>query len=163
MALKVFKSSIDYNKVRVHDKPYIFFQRPNSGMTPNGEIYLSGGYKEDFGLERPAIQAFFIHEMTHVWQYQNNILNPTTAAIGEIINHHFDYAKAYKYTLDESKDLLDYKIEQQACIIEDYYRTKFLNLLPTPGNLQNDYVEVKNSQLYEKVLAKFIANPKYKL
>ncbi|NOZ52505.1 MAG: hypothetical protein GXP08_05090 [Gammaproteobacteria bacterium] len=100
--------------------------------------------------------------MTHVWQYQNNILNPVTAAIVETIYHFFDYAKAYKYTLEESKDLRDYKIEQQACIIEDYFRTNFLNLLPSPGNLQNDYVEVKKNQLYQKVLAKFIANPSYK-
>ena len=131
-------------------------------MTPNGEIYLNGAYKEDFGLERPAVQAFFIHEMTHVWQYQNNVLNPITSAISETISHFFNYAEAYKYTLDETKDLLDYKIEQQASIVEDYFRTKFLNLLPTPGNLQNDYNEVKKNQLYEKVLAKFIADPSYK-
>ncbi|NOZ52506.1 MAG: hypothetical protein GXP08_05095 [Gammaproteobacteria bacterium] len=54
LALKVFKSSVDYNKVRIHDKPYIFFQPINSGMAPNDEIYLNEAYKEDFGLERPA-------------------------------------------------------------------------------------------------------------
>jgi len=39
LAEKVFKSSIDYSKVKIHNKKYIFFQPDNSGMTPNGEIY----------------------------------------------------------------------------------------------------------------------------
>lgn len=161
LALKVFKSSINYNLVKIHDYAYIFFQPKNSGMTPNGEIYLYNAYKEDFGLERPAISAFFIHEMAHVWQYQNKILHPITAAISETIYHFFDYAKAYRYTLDGSKDLRDYKIEQQASIIEDYFRTNFVGLLPTPNNLQNNYAKVKKDRLYEKVLAKFIENPSY--
>ena len=116
LSLKIFKHSINYNKVRIHNERYVFFQPANSGMTPNGEIYLNGAYKEDFGLERPATQAFFIHEMTHVWQYQNHILNPIVSATFETLSHLFDYSEAYKYTLDETKDLRDYKIDKRALL-----------------------------------------------
>ena len=161
LAKKVFKSSIDYVKVKVHDEKYIFFQPSNSGMTPNGEIYVDGVYYADYSATGGSLQGFFIHEMAHVWQYQNNILDPISAAIGEAIRHGFNYGDAYKYTLDASKDLLAYKIEQQAAIIEDYFRTTFSGLLPVPGHMQNSYVDVQKNQLFQKVLSKFMANPSY--
>lgn len=42
LAKRVFKDSIDYTKVKIHNKKYIVVQPNNSGMTPNGEIYVSG-------------------------------------------------------------------------------------------------------------------------
>jgi len=78
--------------------------------------------------------------MTHVLQYQNNILNPITSAIGEMIKHAFHYSDVYKYTLEESKDLLDYGMEQQAVIVEDYFRITFGGLAPAIGNLKNPYL-----------------------
>lgn len=161
LAKTLFKNSIDYSKVKIHNKKYFFGQPSNSGMTPNGEIYIDGVYKKDYSVTSPALKAFFIHEMVHVWQYQLNILNPISAAIKESIMHFFDYAKAYEYTLDENKDLLDYKIEQQAAIIEDYYRVYNQSMLPVPGHLQNTTSLSAKKVLYQKVLMKFLANPNY--
>ena len=48
LAKPIFKDSIDYSLVRVHDEKYIFFQPGNSGMTPNGEIYVDGAYSADY-------------------------------------------------------------------------------------------------------------------
>ena len=161
LAKKVFKNSINYKEVKIHDNKYIVFQPNNSGMTPNGEIYVSGVYKKDYSSQSASMQAFFIHEMVHVWQYQLKILSPVTAAITESIKHFFDYSKAYEYTLDGTKDLLDYNIEQQASIVEDYFRISIAGISLNPGRLQNDEGSIKNKAKYMLVLAKFLANPKY--
>ena len=161
LATTIFKSSIDYTKVRIHNGKYIFFQPDNSGMTPNGEIYVHGAYRSDYSTGNGQSKGFLIHELVHVWQYQLNILNPVTAAIAENIVHGFDYSKAYHYTLDPAKDILDYDIEQQAAIIEDYYLIYFAGSLPVRGHMQNTLAEAKAGQLFHKVLGKFRVNPSF--
>ena len=160
---KIFKNSINYKNVKVHNEKYAFFQPSRSGMTPNGEIYIADIYKQDYSAANNYLKAFFIHEMVHVWQYQLKILNPVTAAIGESIKHLFDYSKAYEYELVEGQDILDYNIEQQAAIIEDYYRINFANIKPYAGRMKNNIADVKKNMLFDKVLAKFKANPKFAL
>jgi hypothetical protein len=120
LAQRLYKDSIDYSTVKIHNEKYLPIQPDNSGMTPNGEIYIAGAYEQDYSTAETKVRAFFIHEMAHVWQYQLNILSPVGAAIAEYILNVFDYAKAYKYELAPMKDLLRYRIEQQAQIIEDY-------------------------------------------
>lgn len=73
LARKIFGSSIDYTRVKIHPHGYTFFQPKGSGMTPNGEIYFEGSASSDFGLATAFLQTFFIHEMTHVWQKQNGV------------------------------------------------------------------------------------------
>lgn len=161
IAKRVFNNSINYSTVVIHNGKYAFYQPDNSGMTPKGEIYVHGAYQSDYSTSTQQGKAFYVHEMVHIWQYQLKIMNLTTAAIAESFRHGFDYDEAYKYTLDAAKDLLDYRIEQQASIIEDYYRTKFLSLKPRVGRMQNSYTDAVNKGLFGKVLAKFISNPKY--
>jgi len=161
LAKKIFKSSITYSKVKIHNEKYIFVQPDNSGMTPNGEIYVDGIYKNDYSLESYSLKAFFIHEMVHVWQYQNNVLSPIWSAIGEFFEEGFRYDNAYKYKLEQGKDLVDYDIEQQASIIEDYYRITHEKKHPVKGHLQNTEALPKLIKLYKSVLAKFLANPSY--
>jgi len=159
LAKRIFKDSIDYNKVKIHDKKYIFFQPSNSGMTPNGEIYMNGVYNKDYSKLNGRAKGFLIHELVHVWQYQLKILNPVTAAIFENFAHAFDYSKAYRYTLSPTKDILDYDIEQQAAIIEDYYLIYDAKLSPNASNLQNPMADVAANQLFHKVLSKFLVTP----
>ena len=50
---------------------------PTPAMAPMGNIYFhpdGGGWSEDFAKEPLGAQAFFIHEMTHVWQAQKGPL-----------------------------------------------------------------------------------------
>ncbi len=123
LAQSVFQDSVDYARVKVHTAKYIFFQPDNSGMTPNGEMYIAGtAYTDDYALGDVESQCFFIHEMAHVWQYQNRILRVKTSAVWETLRHGFRYERAYLYTLQPDKDLRDYGLEQQAAIIEDFYR-----------------------------------------
>jgi len=53
----------------------------------------------------------FIHEMTHIWQNQNDV--PNKALEGE---------NGYQYTLKAQSTFDDFGWEQQACLIEDYAR-----------------------------------------
>ncbi len=109
LAKDVFGSSIELTRVRIHDEKYIFFQPNNSGMTPNGEIYVHGVYRADYSGADADLQAFFIHEMVHVWQHQTGVLKAGVigSAIIEMIGHVGDYGAAYSYTLDGAKDLTD--------------------------------------------------------
>lgn len=169
LATGVFKGSVVYSSVRIHNEKYIFVQPDDSGMTPNGEIYVDGIYSADYTGEAPGRQAFFIHEMVHVWQYQNDIL--TTGVIGsavlEMIGSGGDYGSAYPYVLDSSNDLRDYGIEQQASIVEDYFRLTQLGLQPRRARLPYSRVCTPNPrgtptrQLYEQVLRRFLSDPAY--
>lgn len=159
LARRVFGSSIDYAKVRVHDRGYVFFQPNNSGMTPNGELYMKGVYNSDYASQSAYRRAFFIHEMVHVWQFQLRVLSPVGAAIGEMIHHVGSYDQAYRYLLVKDKDLLDYKIEQQAAMIEDFARIKILNIPLGRGQMQNQ--PAHGIPLLMKTLAKFVSNPGY--
>jgi Hint domain len=157
LAKTVYKKALKYSKIRIHDESYIFFQPDNSGMTPNGEIYMSGSaYHADYSKEGKHTRAFFIHEMAHVWQYQCNVLSPIWSAIGETIHHLGNYSKAYQYTLDASKDLLDYGIEQQASILEDYYLS-----IAGGGGSSGSPSGGKPKTKMQAVLKKFLQNPAY--
>ena len=81
-------------------------------MAPMGNIYFhpeGGAWSDDFSLEGPHRQAFFIHEMTHVWQAQ---------AKGKfylpLMRHPFC---RYRYRLDPGKPFERYGLEQQAEIV----------------------------------------------
>ena len=89
--------------------------------------------------------------MTHVWQYQNNVLDPRVSAVAAWVKAGFNYDKAYSYKLDRGKDLLDYNLEQQAVMLTDYFNAR------EDGHGSHDQSDADRLQ----VLQKFIANPSY--
>lgn len=163
LARRVFKDSIDYGKVKIHKGRYIVGQPDNSGITPNGEIYVVGAqtYFDDYSVATVYQRSFFIHEMAHVWQYQLKVLKPIAAAIGEFFRHRFDYAKAYDYELVPGKDLLKYRIEQQAQIIQDYYLLHVEGTAPSSHHIKNSGDAAECLPLYCQVLANFRTNSAY--
>ena len=169
LAREIYKNSIRYRDVKIHRGKYFFKQPPGSGMTPNGEIYVTDDpkrgnflYKDDYSRESLALKAFFIHEMAHVWQYQNNILRVKTTAILGQLRHLGKYNKMYKYTLEARKHLFDYGIEQQAAIIEDYYIVVKENMPEfCAGRIQNQCTPAEKKELLEKVIASFILYPTF--
>ncbi len=65
MAQSLFKDSIDYSRVKVHNEEYLPFglQPDNTAMTPNGELYFNPDYyKDDFSISATD-QHWFMHEM----------------------------------------------------------------------------------------------------
>jgi hypothetical protein len=113
-ALTVFRNAIDYNAMKIYEGKAYFFQPNNVAMAPDGNIYFpSPIYHPDFSIS-PGQMAFLLHEMTHVWQTQKGVWLRMQRV--------FVDGDDYDYDLDPAKRLQDYKIEEQASLVEDYYR-----------------------------------------
>ncbi len=86
-------------------------------MSPNGNIYFNHtDFREDFSRTSLGTQAWFIHEMTHVWQVQQGIKVVRRAVID----------RRYQYVLQAGKQFLQYGVEQQAQMVQDYFLRRAL-------------------------------------
>ncbi|MEZ0260348.1 MAG: hypothetical protein ACAH80_05020, partial [Alphaproteobacteria bacterium] len=65
-------------------------------------------------------RSLFVHEMTHAWQFQNMQVKAGVKTLTDAVTLR-SYDDVYKYKLDPKKDLGDYNVEQQACIMEELY------------------------------------------
>ena len=127
LAKTVFGDAIDYEAVRISARRIKPFQPKNGGLCTGNTINISGSaYCQDYTTsDRTGLRAFFIHEMTHIWQYQNSPAYFGRKLLKELTKHHFNYmAKAYRYELVDGKPFDDYGLEQQACIVQDYFALK---------------------------------------
>lgn len=131
-ARTIFGASIDYTRVKVHNIKAYFFQPSGTAITPNGEVYFpKEDYLADFGT-RAHNMAWLIHELVHVWQWQRNMWVKSR----RLLNGKYEYGDLSKYRLN----FTDYLIEQQASIVEDYYRITH-GLKPRRGaGSRDDYV-----------------------
>ena len=112
----VFGDSIkDLDKVEIRNRNFIPFQRRGTTMTPNGNMYLAKDLRhvKDFSKEQLYPQAHLIHEMTHVWQKQDGM---SVKARGL-----FSLMAPYDYQYETGKDFRQYRLEQQATMIADYF------------------------------------------
>lgn len=81
-------------------------------MSPNGSIYFNpNDYLLDYSKASLGKQAWFIHEMTHVWQIQQGI---------QVVKHAI-LDRRYQYVLESGKQFLAYGVEQQAQMVQDYF------------------------------------------
>src|SRR5438270_7974403 len=108
----IFGSAIDLPRVRLIEGKWWPLQPRRSAMAPMGDIWFrpdGGGWTEDFAGESLASQAYFIHEMTHVWQAQKGgrfyLL---------LMRHPFC---RYNYRLIAGRGFERYGIEQQAELV----------------------------------------------
>jgi len=70
----VFGSLIDYSQVKIMNHPYLPWQARHVFMAPCGAIHARApNYSPDYSTESHAFQGLFIHEMAHIYQYQQNI------------------------------------------------------------------------------------------
>lgn len=161
LAETVFQNALDLERIRIHDGKYMFFQANNVLMTPNGQIYAPGSmYRKDYAAEELNYRELFIHELAHVWQYQIGVLNPKMSGLIEFIKNGFNYGKAYRYVLENGRDLTDYGMEQQAAMVADYFLVEKSGEGFGRHNANTESAERKR-ELLKEVMAKFIANPEY--
>ena len=116
LARSVFGDSIDYSEVSVFLKKYYPLHPKSVAMAPNGNIYLhpkGSLYRDDFSQSN--LKSLFIHEMTHVWQHQQDV----NVVFRGIFNRKYDY------TLEPGMNFSDFNIEQQGDIVSDYYRLRW--------------------------------------
>lgn len=162
LAQTIFGDSIDYDAVTISSKKTFLFQPENYAMTVSNTVYMDNRYSEDYTLEtNPHLHALLIHELTHVWQYQNKIYNPLVEAAGLALRHKFNYRQAYEFDLVKGKDLMEYGLEQQAEIIEEYFLTKHKGMSAHLDRCINKCSDAERLELYESVLDNFLKNPAY--
>jgi type VI secretion system secreted protein VgrG len=153
MAKILFKDSIAYQRVRVHNGDFIPFgwQDKNTAVTPNGHIYFpKGRFKEDFSGLDDSLRHWLIHELVHVWQYQHGY-----PVLDRGLLH---YGLDYKYVLDEKKHLGSYNMEAQGDLLADYWAL----LDAKRRNITVNYMMMEHYandiEIYEKVLHRFLNN-----
>lgn len=112
IARSMFGRAIDYEQVRVHRRKWWPLQPRQVAMAPDGHLWLhpdGGLFCDDYAAQPIALQALFVHEMTHVWQAQRS---------GKwwlpLMRHPFC---SYAYVLEPDKPFARYGIEQQAEIV----------------------------------------------
>lgn len=154
----LFHASLDYDKIQVIDGKFPF-QPSNVYMTPRGNIYAPGAlFEADFSTANPWRQAVFVHEITHVWQFENG-MDLVAQGLSAFAKAGGAYERAYPYTLADGRDLVDYGMEQQASIVEDYYLiTRFHQ---APQRIENRVAPTQRDALYAAVLGKFLHDAKY--
>lgn len=133
LAKRVFKSQIDYEQVKIHQGAYLRFglQKAQIAMAPNGHIYFpKTSYLPDFSKGTLSQQAWFIHEMTHVWQYQRGVSVILHGLWLALLGGYLGKKRAYFYYLPKNLDkkLVDFNIEQQACIMADFFLLHYLKV-----------------------------------
>jgi hypothetical protein len=71
LATKIFSFGLNLDAIVIHNRPYQPFQSRGVAMTPNGEMWFKEkDFERDFSTN-VLDAAWFLHEMTHVWQYQS--------------------------------------------------------------------------------------------
>ena len=70
LAQVMFQHAIDYAAVSLVFDSW-WQKRSKTALAPNGNVYFPAHARcEDFSVAAPHMQVWFMHEMTHVWQYQ---------------------------------------------------------------------------------------------
>lgn len=108
----IFADTIQLDRVQIIAHKAVL---KNHAISPNGYIYFHAqNYCHDFSKCSLGLQSWFIHEMAHVWQYQQGM-----AVVRKAL---FD--RRYHYVIQQGKLFLNYGIEQQAQMVQDYFIKK---------------------------------------
>ncbi|CAN5923776.1 hypothetical protein BH11MYX3_BH11MYX3_00370 [soil metagenome] len=155
----IFRDGIDYVRVRVINNSFPL-QPANVYMTPRGHVYAPDGlWSDDFSAASRGVRAVFVHEMTHVWQFANG-MDLIGQGVVEFTHYRGQYEKAYPYELARDRDLVEYGMEQQASIIEDYYVIMVDH--DRPHRITNAGLsDPDRDQLYAAVMKNFLGNARY--
>jgi hypothetical protein len=111
----VFGETLDPAPVRLWRRRWWPLQPRHIVMAPDGHLWFppgNSGWCEDFSQTTPRSQAFFLHEMTHVWQTQTGM---------NLILMRGPFARYAYLPLKPGKPFEAYGIEQQADIVRDYW------------------------------------------
>lgn len=120
LAKTVYGDRIDYSQVRIIQSDALCWRAVgNNVITAEADDLLSTSYN----------RKTLIHELGHVWQYQHfgssyiskSLFDQAVAAIKT-----GDRNNAYTYTVEPGKRFLDYGVEQQASMIENYFHARWV-------------------------------------
>jgi hypothetical protein len=124
----LFGDSMDYTEIAIANGSAlgVIVDGNTRAFVPDGQstIYFSNdAYSDDFSATDTSIfnKGTFVHELTHVFQNQNEIDPGGVERAIALKENGGDPGKLYDYILDPNKGFLDYNVEQQAEIVKDYY------------------------------------------
>jgi hypothetical protein len=125
----IYYNDIDYDIVVITNE-HLFSQllkRFSAIVFDNTIVFTKKSYTEDFSKSIHEM-ALLVHEICHVWQYQNLNYRWFKAGYEHIKYRH----STYTYFITDQKRLTDFRFEQQGEIMADYYRLiqKKSNTLP---------------------------------
>lgn len=131
LAQRVFGDLIHYNEVKIFNIPYLPWQPPNVFMAPNGNVFVHQKYfSPDYTLCSISLQGVFIHEMTHVLQYQQQRNVLFKGAVLQLAYYlSLKRYNPYHYQYIEGKAFKTYNIEQQGDIARDIFFNKIPNII----------------------------------
>ncbi|MBI4801665.1 MAG: DUF4157 domain-containing protein [Elusimicrobia bacterium] len=124
-AKKIFGDTIDYNKVKIiTGKGMTFWGKiltlTGSAVTWGNTIYFPNNKDGSSQYDSKLNADWLMHEMTHIYQRQNDGLLYILKAIWEHLTKG-DAAYEYQNALASDKVFKDFGVEQQAAIVQDYY------------------------------------------
>lgn len=158
MCSAIFADSIDYDEVKVHNGPWLPGQG-DAAVAPYGEIFFpEKSFQDDYSSKGVTLadKRWFMHEMTHVWQYQ---LGYSVMLRGVLVQAYDKVGgDAYSYSASRSAKFCDYGMEQQAEIIGDYFM-----ILNDPGYHPKRGADADSQAFKETlsmILSDFLKNPK---
>lgn len=112
IAKSVFGNTLDTSEIRIKTAWWVL---KNFAVSPNGNIYFhKDNWIDDFSTESLGMRAWLVHELTHVWQIQQGI-----AVFRKAL-----FNRRYSYVLEQDKAFFNYGVEQQARMVEDYYKQR---------------------------------------
>jgi hypothetical protein len=113
LAADVFGDALDVGRVRIHARPWWPLQPRRTAMTPDGHVYFRQEDALNDYAARPNDAAWLAHELVHAWQHQTGVWVRLRGAV----------ERRYRYgTVDPARPLPRWGIEQQAAIVEDWFR-----------------------------------------
>ena len=112
-ARKCFTNHLNYYGIKIYNKPWSFFHPKRTAMAPNGNVYFHPeDFLPDFSVTKRDM-SWLIHELTHCWQKQT----------GQWVKLQGAIFRQYNYgALSTKRTFSSFKLEQEAAIVEDYYR-----------------------------------------
>lgn len=114
LARGIFGRSIDFSRVRLIPTEVLEYR------TIGNTIRIP----HDFTITDEYMAQTFIHELTHVWQYQQSGTRYISESLGAQIGATIERGGrnfAYDYSITPDKSFFDFSHEQQASIVESYF------------------------------------------
>lgn len=126
MAKTVFSDGIDYTRVRIR-RGLPLMPNMKVAVSPNGCIYFpKQSCPADFALADRSYRIWLIHELTHVWQYQQGF-RTWLGGLALALSGGYLKRRAYAYPPPEQiTSFNDLNMEQQADLIAHYFAAKNL-------------------------------------
>jgi len=122
LARSVFGDSIDYSQVRVVESDILDYSGlPNTLTVPvdfRVDVEAAAQQRHDLPTER------FMHEITHIWQYQHGGTGYISEAILSYIPYYITEGRregVYSYKIIPGQSFFEYPVEHQAQIVTDYF------------------------------------------